>query len=199
MVSRGAGQSVRMQSTRHPATDEDYQELNKSIDGARRRLRQALERPRSAEVRRAYVDVGQAVGRAVEFVESRVRLPYRALRPPPSTHLDPFAAAAWHSELERLRDAREELRFRALDDPHYGIPAVVVDTRAATGPDLAGLRTHEHHTAGSGDGTSVDPESASGAAADRSRPDPPVVTSYRGGLGRGASGQSRTLAPSTAA
>lgn len=180
--------------------DRDYQELKKRIDRAGEHLRHALERPRSVEVRRAYVDLEQAVGRALEFVESRVRLPYRTSHSPPAPHLDPFAAAVWHRELERLRDAREDLRFKALDDPHYGIPAVVVGTRAATGPDIAGLRTREHdRTAVPGDGMGIDLAAVVEAAADRRRPGPPGVRSYPGGLGSGASGQSRTLAPSTAA
>jgi len=114
------------------------------VDSAARRLRRALARPRSSEVRRAYVELDHAIGRALDFVEARVRLPYRALRPSPAVPLDPFAAEAWHRELERLRDTREHVRFAALDDPHYGVPVVRLATRAATGPSLAGLRTYEH-------------------------------------------------------
>src|SRR3954462_10583827 len=89
----------------YPTTHRGYRSLKSRVDSAAGRLREALERPRSSEVRRAYVELDHAIGRALEFVEDRVRLPYRALRPRPSAPLDPFAAEAWHQELERLRDA----------------------------------------------------------------------------------------------
>ena len=143
----------------YPAAHRGYQDLESRVDSAAGRLRDALERPRSSKVRRAYVELDQAIGRAIEFVEDRVRLPYRALRPPPAVRLDPFAAEAWHQELERLRDTRERVRFAALDDPHYGIPAVRVAIRAATRPDLPGLRTREHdETAPLGNGMGIDLE-----------------------------------------
>jgi hypothetical protein len=139
------------------------------------------------------------MARAVQFVEARVRLPYRTLRPPPSVRLDPSEAAAWHGELERLRDAGEHVRFAALDDPHYGIPAVRVATRAATRPDLAGLRTRDHDaTVLPGDGMGIDLEAVVATASDRTdRGRRPGV--YPPGVGRGAPGQPRTRAPSTAA
>jgi hypothetical protein len=47
--------------------------------------------------------------------------------------------------LRRLRDARERLRFMALEDPFGRVPMTVrVATRAAAGPDLPGLRVGEY-------------------------------------------------------
>jgi hypothetical protein len=145
--------------------------LKKDVESAVDRLCRALERPRSAEVRRAYGDLEDAIDRALEFVEARVRLPYRGLRPAPTVHLDPFAAAAWHRELEGLRDAREHVRFTALDNPYGGIPAVRVATRAATGPDLGGLRAGEHDTTPiPGDGMGIELDAVVDEASDHSRP-----------------------------
>jgi hypothetical protein len=196
-----SGGSPTKRSVRiYPATHRGYQNLKSRVDSAAGRLRHALERPRSSEVRRAYVELDQAIGRALEFVEDRVRLPYRALRPPPAVPLDPFAAEAWHRELEALRDAREHVRFGALDDPHYGIPVVRVSTRAATRPDLAGLRTGEHDaTAPSGNGMGVDIEAVVDEMSDHSRSGRRAVGDHAPGLGKAVSGQPRTRAPSTAA
>ena len=75
--------------------------------------------------------------------------------PPP---LDNAAAQAWNDELRQLRDLRERLRFRALDDPRCRVPATVrVATRAATGPLLRGLRVEEHRaTLPAGNGMGID-------------------------------------------
>jgi len=184
----------------YPATHRGYQNLKRRVDSAAGRLREALERPRPSDVRRAYVELGHALGRALEFVEDRVRLPYRAVRPPPAAPLDPFAAEAWHRELERLRDAREHVRFAALDDPHYGIPAVRVATRAATRPDLAGLRTREHDAAAPpGNGMGTDLETVVDTVSDHSRSRRRPVGDYPPRLRRGAPGQPGTRAPGMAA
>ena len=121
-----AKQSARMEAARHPAEHRRYRELKKHIENAVEQLDRVLRRPRSSEVRRAYADLGRAIDRALTLVEGRVRLPYRGLIPPPTVHLHPFAATTWHRELEQLRDARERVRFAALDDPYYGIPAVAL-------------------------------------------------------------------------
>lgn len=123
--------SARGRSSCHPAQDRDYQSTTKAMRDAARRLRQVLGRPTPSEVRRAYVQLEQAIGRAVDVAESRVRPPYRTLRPPPRVPLDPFAAAAWHRELQTLRNAREDVRFAALDDPHQRLPAVSVAAEAS--------------------------------------------------------------------
>jgi hypothetical protein len=198
-VASGGSPTKRPVSV-YPADHRGYHNVKDGVDRAVGRLRRARVRPRSSEVRRAYTDLEHAIGRAVEFVEARVRLPYRTLRPPPAVRLDPFAAKAWHQELERLREAREHVRFAALDDPHYGIPAVRVATRAATRPDLAGLRTREHDaTALPGDGMGIDLDAVVATASDRSGRGRRPVGDYPPGLGREASGQPRTRAPSTAA
>ena len=120
-------------------------------------------------MRRAYVDLDQAIGRALAFVEGRVRLPYRRALPPPAVNLDPFVATAWHRELERLRDAREYLRFMALDDPNHGIPAVQVASRDATEPDLPGLRAGDHDAdPSSGQGMGIDLEAVVDEVSDHS-------------------------------
>jgi hypothetical protein len=145
--------------------------LKKKVENAVEHFDRVLRRPRSSEIRGAYADLGHAIDRATKFVEGRVRLPYRGLIPPPAVHLDPFAAAALHRELERLRDARERLRFMALDDPYYGIPAVRVASRAATSPDLPGLRTGGHDTAsGTGDGMGIDLDAVLADVSNRSGP-----------------------------
>lgn len=167
-MASGGGPTKRSVSI-YPATHRGYQNLNSSVEGAAGRLGRALERPRSSEVRPAYVELDQAIGRALEFVEDRVRLPYRASGPRPAVRLDPFAAGAWHRELERLRDDRERVRFAALDDPRYGTPAVRVAGRGATGPDVAGLRTREGDgTALPGNGMGIDLEAVVDKMADRS-------------------------------
>ena len=126
--------------------------------------------------------------------------PYRTLRRPPAVPLDPFAARAWHRELEALRDAREHVRFAALDDPHYGVSVVRVATRAATRPDLAGLRTGEHDaTAEPGSGMGVDIEAVIDKMSGSSRSGRPHAGDYPPGLKRIASGQPKTHAPSAAA
>lgn len=172
-MAPGASLATRSPSTHaswHPAEDRGYQALKKKIESAEEYLCRALERPRSSDVRRAYADLDQAIGRALAFVEGRVRLPYRALLPPPAVSLDPIAAGAWHRELERLRDAREHLRFIALDDPHHGIPAVQVDSRGATKPDLPGLRAGDHDTdAIFGHGMGLDLDAVVDEVSDHSR------------------------------
>lgn len=196
-----SGQSPAGRSARtYPATHRGYRNLTSRIDRAAERLRRALERPKAAAVRRAYVELEHAIGHAIEFVEDRVRLPYRGLRPPPAMHLDPFAADAWHRELERLRDTREHVRFAALDDPHYGIPTVRVATRAATRPHLAGLRSYEHDaTPPPQNEMGIDLEAVVEAVWDRFRSRREPAGDYPPGLGNGASGQPRTRAPRTAA
>jgi hypothetical protein len=192
-----AKQSARMEASHHPAEHRRYRELKKNIEKAAEHLDRTLSRPVPSQVRRAYADLGRAIDRALTFVEGRVRLPYRGLIPPPTVHLDPFAATAWHRELERLRDIRERVRFAALDDPYYGIPSVRIATRAATGPDLPGLRTGEHDaTPASGHGLGIDLDAVVGGVSDHSRPAP---DGYPPGRGNGELGQSRTLAPRTAA
>jgi hypothetical protein len=186
-----------MGTSRHPAEHRRYRELKKKIEKAAEHLDRTLRRPAPSEVRPAYADLGRAIDRALTFVEGRVRLPYRGLIPPPTAHLDPFAAAAWHQELEGLREARERVRFAAVDDPHYGIPTVRVVTRAATSPDLPGLRTGEHDTTPiSGDGLGMDLDAVVAGVSDRSRP---TADGYPPERGNGEFGQSRTLAPRTAA
>ena len=188
---------VRTEASRNPAEHRRYRELKKKIENAAERLDRTLRRPRSSEVRRAYADLQHAIDRALRFVEGRVRLPYRGLIPPPTVHLDPFAAAAWHRELEGLREARERVRFAALDDPNYGIPTVRVATRAATSPDLPGLRAAEHDaTPATGHGLGIDLDAAVAGVSDRFRP---AVDGYPAGRGKDELGQSRTLAPRTAA
>ena len=155
LTKRSAGTGAFPQTPEHPG----YQELKAKVGHAVERLDRAVRRPRPSEVRRAYAELSHAIGRAIKFVEGRVRLPYRGPIPSPTVHLDPFTAAVWHSELEELRDARERVRFAALDDPYYGIPTVRVATRAATSPDLPGLRTGEHDAtsvAGRGLGIALD-------------------------------------------
>lgn len=184
----------------YPATHRGYQDLKSRVDSAAGDLRHALERPRSSTVRRAYIELDRAIGRALEFVEDRVRLPYRTLRPPPAVPLDPLAAQAWHRELEALRDAREHVRFAAVDDPHYGIPVVRVATRAATRPDLAGLRTGEHDaTPQPGNGMGVDIEAVVDKMSGHSRSGRPPAGDYLPGLGEAASGRPRARAPIMAA
>jgi hypothetical protein len=189
--------SARVEAARRPADHRRYGELKKKIESALGHLDRTLRQPRSSEVRRAYADLGRAIDRALRFVEGRVRLPYRSLIPPPTAHLDRFAATAWHRELERLRDARERVRFAALDDPYYGNPAVRVATRAATSPNLPGLRTGEHDaTPAPGHGLGIDLDAVVAGVADRPRP---AADGHPPGRGNGELGQSRTLAPRTAA
>lgn len=165
-----AARSARTQASCHPAEHRNYQGLKKKAESAETYLCRALERPRSSNVRRGYVDLDQAIGRALAFVEGRVRLPYRGVLPPPTVNLDPFAAAAWHRELESLRDAREYLRFMALDDPNYGIPAVQIGSRDATKPDLPGLRAGDHDADPiSGHGMGIDLDAVVDEASDHSR------------------------------
>ena len=198
-MASGSSPTKRSEGT-YPATHRGYQNLKSRVDSAAGRLRRALQRPRSSEVRRIYIELDQAIGRGLEFVEDRVRLPYRTLRPPPAAPLDPFAAEAWHRELEALRDAREHVRFAALDDPHYGVSVVRVATRAATRPDLAGLRTGEHDaTAEPGSGMGVDIEAVVDKMSGSSRSGRPHAGDYPPGLKRIASGQPKTHAPSAAA
>lgn len=193
LTKRSAGLEV----ARRPADHRRYRELKKKIESASGHLDRTLRQPRSSEVRRAYADLGRAIDRALTFVEARVRLPYRGLIAPPTAHLDPPTATAWHRELERLRDTRERVRFAALDDPYYGIPTVRVATRAATSPDLPGLRIGEHDTTPtSGHGLGIDLDAVVGGMSDHSRPAP---DGYPPGRGNGELGQSRTLAPRTAA
>jgi hypothetical protein len=170
-VGANVARSPSRQASLHPAENRSYQGLKKKVESAERYLCRALERPRSSNVRRAYVDLDQAIGRALAFVEGRVRLPYRGLLPPPTVNLDPFTAAAWHRELERLRDAREYLRFMALDDPNYGIPAVQVANRDATKPDLPGLRAGDQGADPiSGHGMGIDLDAVVDEVSDHSRP-----------------------------
>ena len=162
--------SASTQASCPPAEHRSYQGLKKNIESAERYLCRALERPRSSDVRRAYADLDQAIGRALAFVEGRVRLPYRGVLPPPTVNLDPFVAAEWHRELERLRDARENLRFMALDDPNHGIPAVQVASLDATEPDLPGLRAGDHDADPiSGHGMGIDLEAVVDEVSDHSR------------------------------
>lgn len=146
------------------------------------------------------MELDQAIGRALEFVEDRVRLPYRSFRSPPATRLDPSAAQAWHRELERLRDVRESVRFAALDDPHHGTPAVQVATRAATAPDVPGLRTGDHDLPPPpGNGMGIDLDAVIDTVSERSRSLRPPVSDVLPGLRGAASGQPGTPAPSMAA
>ena len=161
--------SASTQASCHPAEHRGYQSLKKKVESAERYLCSALERPRSSDVRRAYVDLDEAIGRALAFVEGRVRLPYRRALPPPTVNLDPFVATAWHRELESLRDAREHLRFMALDDPNHGIPAVQVASLDATEPDLPGLRAGDHDAdPSSGHGMGIDLEAVVDEVSDHS-------------------------------
>lgn len=160
--------SARIEASRHPAQHRRYRELKKKVEDAVGHLARTLRQPRSPEVRRAYADLEDAINRALKFVEGRVRLPYRGLIPPPAVQLDSFAATAWHGELEGLRDARERVRFTALDDPYYGIPAVRVATRAATTPDLQGLRTGEPEAIpATGEGMGIDFDAVVSEVSDR--------------------------------
>ena len=81
-VGANVARSPSRQASLHPAENRSYQGLKKKVESAERYLCRALERPRSSNVRRAYVDLDQAIGRALAFVEGRVRLPYRGLLPP---------------------------------------------------------------------------------------------------------------------
>jgi hypothetical protein len=188
--------SARTGAFPHPAEHHRYQELKAKVENAAERLDRAVRRPRPSEIRRAYAELGYAIGRAVKFVEGRVRLPYRGLGPSPAVPVDPFTAAVWHRELEELRDARERVRFAALDDPYYGIPTVRVATRAATSPDLPGLRTGDHDaTSVPGHGLGIALDGVVGVGSLRGT----AVDGYPSGRGNGELGQSRTLAPRTAA
>jgi hypothetical protein len=119
----------------------EYQDLSRQLRRDRISLTRALEdRDTTSVVRRSYADLDRALDRAAAYVARRVRAPHLTSNMPVPPHLDNAAARAWHGELRRLRDLRERLRFRALDDPRGRMPATVrVATRAATGPSCQGF------------------------------------------------------------
>jgi hypothetical protein len=120
----------------------EYQDLSRQLRRDRISLTRALEeRHTTSVIRRSYADLDRALDRTVAYAGRRVRAPHLTSNMPVPPPLDNAAAQAWHGELRRLRDLRERLRFRALDDPRCRMPATVrVATRAATGPQLRGLR-----------------------------------------------------------
>lgn len=142
---------------RHGAAE--YQDLSKQLGRDRISLSRALEnRHTTSVIRRSYADLDRALDRTVAYAGRRVRAPYVTSSVPAPPPLENAAAQAWHGELRRLRDLRERLRFRALDDPRCRMPATVrVVTRAATGPQLRGLRVEEHRaTLPAGSGMGID-------------------------------------------
>jgi hypothetical protein len=124
----------------------EYQQL---VGHVRRNLTSLIraldERHTASAVQRRYTVLDSALGRAVAYAGRQVRQPHMPSNLPVPPGLDRAAAQAWTTDLWRLRDLRERLRFRALDDPRFSMPATVrVATRAATGPELRGLRVDEH-------------------------------------------------------
>ena len=137
----------------------EYQELSRRIDGDETSLASALgERHAASAIRRRYAALDRALDRAIAYAGGQVRAPHMPANMPVPPPLDNAAAQAWNDELRRLRDLRERLRFRALDDPRCRTPATVrVATRAATGPLLRGLRVEEHRaTLPAGNGMGID-------------------------------------------
>jgi hypothetical protein len=137
----------------------EYQDLSRQLRLARTSLARALdEHDTTAVIRESYADLDRVLDRTAACVGRRVRAPHLTSTVPVPPPLDSAAAQAWHGELRWLRDFRERLRFRALDDPHCRVPATVqVATRAATGPHLPGLRVEEHRAAlPAGNGMGID-------------------------------------------
>jgi hypothetical protein len=137
----------------------EYQDLARRVRRDGIGLARALEERHSASViRRLYADLDRALDRAIAYAGRQVRAPHMPANLPVPPPLDNAAAQAWNDELRRLRDLRERLRFRALDDPRCRTPATVrVATRAATGPQLRVLRVEEHRaTLPAGNGMGID-------------------------------------------
>lgn len=122
----------------------------------------ALDKGSAAAVRHAYRTLDRALAQAVESAERLVPAAHRTHHPPAPVRSDKQQAQRWRLELRRLRDARERLRFRALDDPRIRRPDTVrVATRAATGPPAPGLRAGEHAAPPPpGSGMGLDPSDA---------------------------------------
>jgi hypothetical protein len=167
---------------RHGAAE--YQDLSRQLRRDRISLTRALEdRETTSVVRRSYADLGRALDRAAAYVARRVRAPHLTSNMPVPPHLDNAAAQAWHGELRRLRDLRECLRFRALDDPRGRMPATVrVATRAATGPQLRGLRVEEHRASlPAGNGIDIDLAAALDRVSSADRSAPQSTAAHQGG------------------
>ena len=162
----------------------EYQDLSRQLRRDRISLTRALEdRDTTSVVRRSYADLDRALDRAAAYVARRVRAPHLTSNMPVPPHLDNAAAQAWHGELQRLRDLRERLRFRALDDPRGRMPATVrVATRAATGPQLPGLRVEEHRASlPAGNGMGIDLAAALDRVSSADRSAPPSTPAHQGG------------------
>ena len=153
----------------------EYQDLSRQLRRGRVSLTRALEdRDTGAVIRESYADLDRALDRATAYIGRRVRAPHLTSTMPVPPPLDSAAAQDWHGELRRLRDSRERLRFRALDDPRSRVPATVrVATRAATGPHLPGLRVEEHRaTLPAGNGIGIDLAAALDRVASTDGPTP---------------------------
>jgi hypothetical protein len=124
----------------------EYQDLIRRARKAGVNLTRALQKHGTVSaVRRSYADLDAALDRAIAYARRQVRGPHMPADQPVPPPLDNAAAQAWNTDLWRLRDLREHLRFAALDDPRSSMPATVrVATRAATSPRLRTLRVEDH-------------------------------------------------------
>lgn len=137
----------------------EYQDLIGRVRSAGQDLARALEERRTVSAaRRSYAHLDDVLGRAVAYARHRVRGPHMPSDLPVPPPLDNAAMQAWNADQWRLRDLREHLRFKALDDPRLSLPATVrVATRAATGPRLRALRVGDHReTVPTGNGMGID-------------------------------------------
>ena len=160
----------------------EYQNLSRQLHHDWISLTRALEdRDTGAVIRESYADLDRALDRATAYIGRRVRAPHLTSTMPVPPPLDSAAAQDWHDELRWLRDSRELLRFRALDDQRSKVPATVrVATRAATGPHLPGLRVQEHRaTLPEGNGMGIDLAAALDRVASTDGPTHPAPSSRR--------------------
>ena len=129
----------------HSSAASGYRRLRTQMEADAAALGASLDGGTGAAVRHAFRTLDRTLGQAVAFLERLVPAAHRTHHPPAPVRADKRQARRWHHELRWLRDARERLRFLALDEPRVRTPDTArVSTRAATGPPVPGLRVGEH-------------------------------------------------------